>query len=266
MDPVPLAAFGESTLDPDYGDFSECQIDVDPPNDEYVVVAAKFDSRLDPNDGLPGAREIRPDGLGIGRGTESNGYCDRTILLLDRTRVLVSANRTDGAAVDTCAIAETATQTALTKLTTTGVGQRPAPDTPGSLALLDTCALLDPTALTAAGIPAPTSTPGYANWSCTWGDTPLVEVYLRRMGEITADDGEQTTVAGRPALIKPGGYNTSPDLCLVQVPHRRFLASTGQQRVETLQIYHTGTVPSTELCRIATELATNAIPKLPPIQ
>ncbi|MGH3566811.1 MAG: protein kinase domain-containing protein [Pseudonocardia sp.] len=266
MDPVPLAAFGESTLDPDFGDFSECQVDVDPPNDEYVVVAAQFDSRLDPNGRLPGTREIRPDGLGIGRESESNGYCERTILLLDRTRILVSAELVAGAAVDTCAIAETATQTALTKLTTTGVGQRPAPDTPGSFALLDACLALDPPALTAAGIPAPTPTPGYANWSCRWGDTPSAEVDLRRIGEITANDGEPTTVAGRPALIKPGGYSASPDLCLVQVPHRRFLGSTGQQRAESLQIFYTGTGPPEELCRSATELATNAIPKLPPIQ
>ncbi|MGH3566812.1 MAG: hypothetical protein ACRDRH_12415 [Pseudonocardia sp.] len=95
--------------------------------------------------------------------------------------------------------------------------------------------------------------------------TPTVEVLLARQDEIDSEDGQPVTVAGRTVLVLPGSYTRSPDKCLVQVPHRRFFAPNGLQRVEKLQVLYTGTGTPEELCRVATELAGNAIPKLPPI-
>ncbi|MGH3615522.1 MAG: protein kinase domain-containing protein [Pseudonocardia sp.] len=264
IDPTPLAAYGEPELEVDFGLFSACQVAVRPVSGGIVVAIARFYPRLDPTMGLPGTVESRGD-IGIGRETANDGYCQRTILLPDRTRLIVSAANYGGAAADACAVAETATETALARLTTTGIGQRPAFDARSSLASLDACALLDPGTLIAVGVDPANPTPDYGNWDCRWGYTPRVTVFPDRGDEVTATDGTPTAVAGRTVLALPGGYSNEPDTCLAQVLHRRFLASDGEQRVEKLRITFTGTGTPDELCRMATELAANAIPKLPAI-
>ncbi|MGH3566815.1 MAG: protein kinase domain-containing protein [Pseudonocardia sp.] len=264
MDPAPLAAYGEPELEVDFGLFSACQVAVRPASGGIVVVIARFYPQLDPTQGLPGTVEIRGD-IGIGRETDNDGYCQRTILFPDRTRLIVSAANYGGAATDACAVAETATATALARLTTTGIGQRPASDARSSLALLDACGLLDPGTLTAVGVDPSNPAPDYGNWDCRWGYTPRVTVFSDRGDEVTATDGTPTAVAGRTVLALPGGYSNEPDTCLAQVLHRRFLASDGEQRVEKLRITFTGTGTPEQLCRIATDLAANAIPKLPAI-
>ncbi|MGH3566813.1 MAG: protein kinase domain-containing protein [Pseudonocardia sp.] len=168
VDPVPLEAFGRSRLIVDFGTFAACRIDVNLPGGGSVIVSTQFLSRLRPDVALSGTVEIRGS-VGIGRKEQSNGSCSRTILLPDRTRIFVSAELRSDAVADVCAMAEAATETALAKLATTGIGERAGLDAPGSLALLDACALLDPSPLTAAGVDRPTAQPGYGNWICEWG-------------------------------------------------------------------------------------------------
>lgn len=243
--------------------FSACLVSVYPEPGGVVLVVTAFAPELGPGESLPGTVESRGD-LRIGRDTEAYGYCDRTIELPDRTRVIVSAENRLGALADLCQIAEIGAETAISRFTSTGIGTRPDFGTPGSLALVDACSLLD-TAATRSAVPGLTGgpQPGYANWICSWGTYPQVGVYLSRLGEPGETDGRRTTVAGREVLVFPGGYDDSSS-CLVLVQHRRFTAANGEARIEAMQLTYSGAFNRDELCRVATELAARAIPLVPP--
>jgi eukaryotic-like serine/threonine-protein kinase len=262
MDPVPLQAYGRSELDADYGPFSSCRIDVTLPSGGRVAVDAGFGDHLNPENALSGEVKFFAN-LAVSRKQERDGSCQRTVLLPDRTQVEISALRIDGAAADACAVAETATQSALAKLTSTGIGQRPAPGGPGSLALVDMCTLLDPAVLAAGGFDA-TPKLTEANWTCEWHGNGLLRVGVRRLSPTTDGDGQPTEVAGHTLFVLPGGGGSYSSICLTQVPSRRFVAVNGEQRVEKLYLFYGDLDRTTEeACRVVREVAINAVQKLP---
>ena len=229
-----------------------------------VIVTAEFFPVLPPAEGLAGTVEVRGD-IAVGRTTGSATYCERTILLADRTQVVVSADGRDGTTVDLCAIADTATESAVTRVTTTGIGRRSLADVPNSLVRLDACALLDAAALaTVPGLGAVPGEPRYGNWACGWGEeSPRVQLFLSRQGALDERDGTPTTIGGREARVLPGGY-AGVSGCLVQVPGRAFVAGNGQARVEKTQVLYDGTGPNEEQCTVATGLMAAVVPRLPP--
>jgi hypothetical protein len=166
-----------------------------------------------------------------------------------------------------CAVAETMTKAALTRLTTSGVGTHSVHPS-NSLVFIDMCALMDSGALTAAGFDPAASSPGFAHWYCSWRTAagPILHVYADRQYERTESEGTRVLLSGHEVDIQPGGYTHRRDRCVTQITNRRFLASNGHQRVERVQIIYggVGSESPDELCRVATALATNVASKLPP--
>lgn len=78
--------------------------------------------------------------------------------------------------------------------------------------------------------------------------------------------GERTRIGGRTAQVNSGGSANSPGTCLVNLLQRSYPESSGEPRVELLQVtVSLGAQQSSDAaCRSATALVEDAVPKLPP--
>lgn len=192
-----------------------------------MELLAEFDNRLGPDQPPPGAVE-HLGGVTIGRKESGDGNCRQFIVLTGRTQIEIRASdpQEQPAPVDLCAVAETATRAAVAIL---------------------------------------------GNWKCNWGTpdegTPAVEVLLYRGNPPSAAPGfELRPIGGRLETVVWGGFEDLPQVCLAEVPQRRFTARNGETRAEGLVVWVHGPQPMETLCRLAVDLTEHAVLNLPPPQ
>ena len=258
--------FGSLTMYRDTGHPQSCLIRIGI-GEGWVNLWAEFSA---PADREPSGVAEQHGKFRIFREREAGGFCDRTMVLGDRSRVSVDAAEGGGAVADLCAVADAGTQTALAALSSSTLPRRDIDTPPQGLTGLDTCSLLDRAALQQVpGLDASRRQPGFAGWLCLWGDnpafvfTPWAQVAVARRLPLS---GQPVQIGGRSAQVLPGGAN-HPGSCEVDLVQRSYIGSSGDPRVELLEIsvFLDAQQPTEVACRAARALAEAAAPKLPPV-
>ncbi|MFD2420479.1 hypothetical protein [Amycolatopsis pigmentata] len=254
-----LTRFGEAERDAAYGGFGRCD----------VIVRSGSDSKVDLKVELanPVPREVPlPEtvgAVGIQREPLDGGECVRTLTLADGYRVRLTAHQTDNGQADLCAIADTATKSAVDRLSGgQKIPRRPAPD-PSSLIHSDACALLDTNALARyPGVDAVHPDAGFGRWSCRWHSTTTPGSLLVRFDRnqpLNADNGTPVRIAGRQAFVDAAA---DQDTCEVDVVYRQY-SDTGSPIVELLVVAFDAPWRSDQRCDLATSTAEAAAANLP---
>ncbi|MBB5158521.1 serine/threonine-protein kinase [Saccharopolyspora phatthalungensis] len=260
-DPAALGRFGETDQDTDYGNFDRCDVIVQAGGSE-VDLKVQFANATDA--ALPGPVEQAGE-IGIVREPAAGDECERTLLLPDRFRVVISAKQNGEGVADLCGIAETATASAVRVASLGEIPRRATPE-PASLINADACAVLDNEALTRfPGVDAINPQIGFGGWTCRWRSTtsPLsLVVRFDRNQPLNAADGRPIRLAGHRAFVEHDGYGDKS--CQVSVVHRPYFARDAEPMVELLLVVVTGDRPPEQLCGLATSLAEPAAAGLPP--
>lgn len=254
-----LTRFGEAERDPAYGGFNRCD----------VIVLSGPDSEIDLKVELetPVPREAPPaetvGAVGIQREPADGGECVRTLTLADGYRVRLTSHQIDKGQADLCAIADTATDYAVGRLSGgQQIPRRPVP-APSSLIHSDACALLDTEALARyPGVDAVHPDTGFARWSCRWHSTTTPGSLLVRFDRnrpLNADAGTPVMVAGRQAFVDA---NSDQDTCQVDVVDHQY-SDTGSPIVELLVVAFAAPWRSDQRCDLATRTAEAASAHLP---
>ncbi|MGQ0572963.1 MAG: serine/threonine-protein kinase [Pseudonocardia sp.] len=251
IDTVALARHGTVTVDQANVPFSGCRADLRPAGGGALGLSVEFTLTRATN-GLDGDPE-QVDGVTLQRLRGSGSICARELLLADRTVVAVYAQ---GQAADLCAVADTGARAAARILGTRGAGAREPLDVTSPLAGVDACTLLDADALAAVPGARSPGTPGFGDWSCSWG-SPAPAVYVNFDRGEPPDPRSAITVqiVGRAAAIVPGDGR-----CRVELVQRRYRGSLGE-RADLVQLTVFGRDDGT--CGSAAALATAAAGKLP---
>jgi hypothetical protein len=266
VNPSTLARFGGDDVDPAYGNFDRCDVLVQA-GGGTVDVEDQFLSSSSPAP-LPGTVQ-RIGAVGVVRGTLdiANAECLRTILLTDQNRILVQAHVTsDKSTADLCAMAESATTTAVGVLNKSGVPRRKTTPDPHSLSTVDACHLLNASDLAVVpGIDATQTDAGFGDWECSWtsnSTNTTVDVRFDRNTPLTAADGTQIQTGSRPAFVMPA--DDGPGTCAVEIEHRTYTNTNSDQISEIVRITVAGgSQLQSQLCGTATQLANSAAAKLP---
>lgn len=261
--PAELARFGEAGRDAGHGNFNQCYVLVRTHTGVDVDVIVQLDpattSRI-----FPGKTE-KHGPLTVVRHLPADDECSRTILLVDRTHVVLRAREEQPESTDLCAIADTATSRALAVLSNGVFPQRAHPADTASLARVDACSLVDNATLSQfPGIDARRPEIGFGDWECRWKSTTIpatLLVVFDRGGTLTTDDGRPTRFGGREAFIKAGGYGARS--CVARIVHRPFANADTTRGFELLLVVVLGPLPSDELCRLVTGIAGPAAANLP---
>jgi serine/threonine protein kinase len=266
MDPSALSRFGSHSVDPAYGNFDRCDVLVQA-GGGTVDVEDQFLSSSSPAP-LPGTVQ-RTGSVGVVRGTldTADAECLRTIVLTDQNRILVQAHVTsDKSTADLCAMAESATTTAVGVLNKSGVPRRKTTPDPHSLSTVDACHLLNASDLAVVpGIDATQADAGFGDWECSWtsnSTNTTVDVRFDRNSPLTAADGTQIQTGSRPAFVMPA--DDGPGTCAVEIEHRTYTSTNQDQISEIVRITVAGgSQLQSQLCGTATQLANSAAAKLP---
>ncbi|MFD7160323.1 protein kinase [Kribbella sp. NPDC059898] len=263
IDETSLAKFGQTTLEPDYGNFDRCDVIVTGKGDQEVNVRAELN--------LPGTVTARGDVQQftgnlrtVTREKSGGNGCERVLVLSDRTQIQVVAKHTHGSGMNVCGMADAVTQKAIDVLRAGPIPRRTTPLPATSLAHVDACTLLDRKALKL--IPGVGTSPpdrSFGNWRCGWDSTTTdleVDLYFDR-DQPGSTDGQALTISGRSAILS--NENDGPDTCAVVTVFREFVDADGQDQEELVTMSVAGTAKAVTLCGLATKLAEAAGPKLP---
>ncbi|MER7244518.1 protein kinase [Kribbella sp. NPDC000426] len=264
IDEKSLSRFGQTTLEPAYGNFDRCDVVVTGTGDQEVDVRAELN--LPYTDSPRGAVQKFTGNLRTVTRVKSGGDdCERVLVLSDRTQIQVEAKHTDGAGMDVCAMAEAVTQKAIGVVQAGPIPRRTEPLPATSLARVNACTLLDSKALKLIpGVDATHPDTSFGNWSCGWESTTSdlsVDLYFDRNQPLDASDGQPITVGGRSAFLS--NENDGPKTCAVVIVYRTYVDSNGQDAVELVTMSVGGSAKPASLCGLATKLAQAAVPKLP---
>ncbi|MEU0838608.1 serine/threonine-protein kinase [Streptomyces sp. NPDC005962] len=264
LDAASLSRFGETELDPDYGELDRCDVLLHGDSgDDVADVQINFDADpAEPGDERP-ARRI--GNVTVMTSPRDGDICERTLALADRKQIRVIAKRLGSPAPDPCALGDAATDHAVAVLDRGQVPRRTSAPNARSLARVNACELLDATALRRLpGVGARPSDPGFGNWRCEWedgsGDTG-VELEFDRSSTFDTDDGQPTVLAGRKTTVTPADFGD--DSCVVRTLHRSYRNALGDPTVELMTLNAYGPQPPRKLCRTAKALAATAAKKLP---
>lgn len=257
-----LAHFGTAETDAHYGNFDRCDVLVRPPGGQQVDVEVQLQPPGPPPDAP--ARPIGNSGrVRVVRGAEQDGECDRTLLLADRTRVVVGAIRPENGGPGLCSIADVATASAVAVLDRGPLPRRTL--VAGSLAHVNACSLLNSKAFAhLSGVRAADYEAGFANWECRWSSTSTDSSVLLRFdqdGSLSADDGRREQVAGHTAYVQSDGDGSGT--CVSRVVYRSYSDQDGQPMYELLYLELDGDQPASQLCGSARSLAAAAAAALP---
>ncbi|HVV08885.1 serine/threonine-protein kinase [Amycolatopsis sp.] len=259
-DSAALTKYGDAHRDPDYGNFDRCDVIVAGADDSEVDVKVQLDRGQAPAGPVQTAGRI-----GVLREAADGDECDRTLILPGTDLVRVSTQQNGDGQADLCAMAETATGSALAVLNRGPVPRRTTPAAATSLIDVDACSLLDANALNAfPGVDALHPEEGFGGWKCRWNSTTsssTLIVGFDRNRPLNAEDGRPVMIGGHHAFVEPDEYDV--DTCMVEVEHRQFTSVTGSAVVELLQVVITGPQPREQQCDLATSLTAPAVAKLP---
>ncbi|MFE7276211.1 protein kinase [Streptomyces sp. NPDC057623] len=260
LDATSLSRFGDTELDPDYGELDRCDVLVlDDDGDELAGVEVNFSSEAREFDGSVAVR--RAGNVEVASMTRDGDDCERYIATADHRGILVIGSRRDAGAPDPCALADAATDHAVTVLDRGPVPRR-SPSWPAtSLARLDACALLDTTAL--ERVPDLRTRPsdhGFADWACDWssadGDSAFVQLTFTRDNRLE-DNGRPTSLAGTTSYVSP--EEEGDRSCVVHAPHRTYTNAVGDRTTELFRLTVRGRQPTGKTCALAEELSATAL-------
>jgi hypothetical protein len=262
IDPEALRQHGEPTIDRDNVVFFGCRADVGLSSGDSVSSFVEFSTQDDFGDHSGGTYQ-QVGQVTIARFPPTGTRCERTVTLSDRNLVYIYAEKYTEVETDLCAIAETSTVSAVSALSTPGIGTRVPLDVTTPLARVDACDLLGPADLASVRNAAtPATIGGFGGWRCRWKvdgrDRVVLDFYRRN--PLTDDDGTPAEVRGRPDARASG----APGQCLAQFHQGFYTGENGSDRVGVVRIFVYGPEPDTELCGYATELLNTAAAKLPP--
>ncbi|MDA3647496.1 serine/threonine protein kinase [Saccharopolyspora indica] len=256
VDAAELARFGEARLEPEYGNFTRCDVIVRSGASE-VDVQVRF---ADAEAGPPPGRADAISGIDVVRNPPEAEACERT-LLVPGARVIVGAEQDGEGPADLCGMADAATATAAGALAS-GVLPPRAEPAPSSLINVDACALLDGDGLARfPGVDANSPDPGVGGWSCRWESTtsPLaLRLLFDRNQPLNADDGRPVRLGDHQGYVEP-----DDESCAVKVVHREYTGVDGNPMAELVQVIVTGARPQDQLCELATSLAEPTAAGLP---
>ncbi|WP_207945173.1 serine/threonine-protein kinase [Actinomadura rubrisoli] len=261
-----LGKFGDAELDNDYGNFDRCDVLVDTGEGDPVDVRIGMDTASAPESAGP----VRTVGrVRIVDDHAEKDECGRTLLLPPPdagTTISIDARREPGTdSGPLCAIADTATASAVAALNRGPLPRRTPPLPAQSLVHQDACAMLGADALDVVpGIDADDPKVRFGGWECRWRSTTRrINVMLRfdRGQPLTAADGSPTRLRNHRAYIDPDGEDEGT--CLIRVVHRHYPDQNGKDAIEMLYLVVEGEPPTKQLCSMATDLADAATARLP---
>ena len=252
-----LAKFGTNVgLDPHFGNFNRCDVLFDT-NNTTVDVQVVF---ADPDGGPTGKSTVVAQAPQI-----SPNDCLRTLLLPDGTQIQVDTapQSNDGngtGTIDFCGIDEVATQYALGVLNRSGVPQRPAGSSTGSLAVYNACQLLTPSQLSVvAGLNLGNAQPSFGDWQCEWDGVNHLDVTATfdQSEPLSSTGGEEISIGSRAAFVflDDGG-------CEADLVYRTYPIGGGKQISELVNVEVDGNQPQSQQCSLAEGLAQDASAQL----
>ncbi|AXB43133.1 serine/threonine-protein kinase [Amycolatopsis albispora] len=264
-DAAALARFGTVTLETDYGAFERCDVMVQIPDGIRVDVRFELGAPLPPGTPDSGpADEL--GGMRVLRRPLEEEACLREIVLADRNRVYIEAERDEGeGTADYCAISDLATEIAVGKLAGGEVPRRPRRFDADSLAQLKACELLDAAALARipGAEPAHAETE-FADWACDW-ENPAAELGIQlkfdRNQPLSDRHGTAAEVNGHEVRLDP--EDDGAGTCVARVVHRGYHDRDGRSLVELVHLTLDGDLPVDRICETTSALATAVAGKLP---
>lgn len=272
LDTASLHSFGDTELDPAYGNFDRCDIVVSGRGqgdkgggaDAETDVAVTFigtETEIGPH-----VRAEKSGNLTVAREPLDGDECDTTLGLPDGNYIQIMARQTGDSAPDLCAMAEAATRHAVAVLAKGPVPRRPLAAVPGSLAHVDACGLLNAAVLTRTlpGVDVARPDAGFGNWECRWSDTAAdndVDLRFDHDGPLDADEGRPTELAGHQAVVSP--EFDGDESCTVRIVNRTYQDITGETKVELVQLTLSGPGTVDKLCGGTERLAAAAAAALP---
>ena len=256
LDAASLGRFGGTALDPDYGEIDRCDVLVrNSSGDDNADVQVNLDSDRDDFENIASTQLTA--GLTIVALKRDRRICERAVLTTDGKQVRVIGKQLAEVAPDPCQLADAATDHVVGVLADGPVPRRSSSPAANSLARLDTCALLDATALKRLpGVEADNQDRGFGAWSCDWSSddgTREVEIQFSRDNSLDADDGTAVDVAGTRSYS--WANEIEDDSCTVRTPHRTYTDSVGDRTTELFQLTVYAPQPDRQLCDSAAEFA-----------
>jgi len=257
-----LDRFGDTVLEPEYGNFDRCDVIIDP--DGPLPVQATVELELLDPVGLPeGPREMH-GAITVVRQPQFDGACERMLELPDTTTVSIVAKVNDGAPPTLCTVADTVTETALGALGSGTVPRRTLPPNPVSLANVDACSLLAIADLgPVPGLEQSVPRPRFGQWGCSW-DTPdgpqVVVRYDRNNDGVDGADGTIARIGGRVAAMQA---DKDGQECDVTVLYRTYVNPKGDRNSEIVLFQVAQRGPVADACAPAVQVATTAMGRLP---
>ncbi|EDY56497.1 MULTISPECIES: serine/threonine-protein kinase [Streptomyces] len=260
LDAASLSRFGGTVLDPYYGEFDRCDVLVrNSSGDDNADVQVNLDSDRDDFDDIQSTHLTA--GLTIVTLKRDGRVCERAVLTADGKQVRVIGKQLGEVAPDPCQMADAATDHVVGVLAYGPVPRRSSLPASNSLARLDTCTLLDATALKRLpGVDADNRDRGFGSWSCDWSSDDgkrEVEIQFSQDNSLDSDDGTAVDVAGTRSYYVAD--EAEDDSCTVRTPHRTYTDSVGGRTTELVQLTVYAPQPDRQLCDNATEFAADVV-------
>ncbi|WP_125727911.1 serine/threonine-protein kinase [Kibdelosporangium aridum] len=268
LDPAELKRFGNTDLDPDYGNFNRCDVLIRP-REGPGEVDVRLTFELVPKTGEVPPGQTEHVGLVqvVRHPIYNDSQCMRTLVMPDkRYAIPITAkfNRTRYP-IDLCAVAESAVSTALSRLKGT-IPRRVLPPAPDSLINVDACAMPDADILALfPGVDANNPEPAFGDWECRWHSTTsnsTLMVIFDQRDPLNASDGKQTTFAGHPAAVEDNGYGDNT--CVSYIQHRKYTNDDARPAIEALLVIVFGQQTADgRLCKLVNDISEPLAAKLP---
>ena len=263
LDAASLSRFGGTELDPDHGEFDTCDVLVrNSSGNDNADVQVNLDSDRDDFDDIQSTHLTA--GLTVVTLKRDGRDCRRAVLTTDGKQIRVIGKQLGKGAPDPCEMADAATDHVVGVLADGPVPRRSSSPAANSLARLDSCTLLDATALKRLpGVEADNQDRGFGSWACDWSSddgSREVEIQFSRDDSLDADDGTAVDVAGTRSYYVAD--EADADSCTVRTPHRTYPDPAGDRTVELLQLTVYAPQPDRQLCDSAAEFAAVAVRNL----
>ncbi|MFD8455904.1 serine/threonine-protein kinase [Streptomyces antimycoticus] len=259
-----LSRFGETVIDPDYGEIDRCDVLLHGESgDDIADVQLNFDA--DPPEPGGDVPTRRIGNVTVGAFQREGDECVRNIASADRKQIWIITERLAAPAPDPCQLGDAATDYAISVLDHGQVPRRSGQSVASSLVSRHACRLLDGDELErTAGVRVKDRDPGFGDWRCEWADGSSdtgVELEFTRDNGFSPEGEERAKIAGKPSSVSPEEWGD--DSCLVRMLHRSYRNSLGDDTVELMSLNVYGPKPTQKLCRTAKALAATAAKKLP---
>ncbi|MFE0103576.1 protein kinase [Streptomyces sp. NPDC059009] len=255
-----LSRFGDTELDPDYGEFDRCDVLLkNRSGDDNADLQVNLD---DDQDEFEGALTTRTVGdLTVVSLKRDDNVCMRAVRTGDDQQIRVIGKDLGRGSPDPCAMADAATDHVVGVLADGSVPRRTSAPATRSLARLDACTLLDATALKRLpGVRTENKDRGFGAWDCDWSSDDgerEVELQFSRDNALDSEDGKPVDVAGTRSYAVVD--EAEDDSCTVRTPHRTYTNSVGDHTVELFQLTVYAPQPDKQLCDGARSFAATVV-------